>query len=86
MMFKSAFTVFLFIWMPSYIDFFLQNRIPWKNIVAIFVIHKFAPYFTDKIKVSSLKNKQKQLTIVNNSSTIADELFERLWPFCGVGA
>ena len=34
-------------------------------------------------KVSTPQNDQ---THTNNSSATADELFECVWPFCGVGA
>ena len=33
-----------------------------------------------------MPNPQNGQTLSNNSSAVADELFECVWPFCGVGA
>ena len=44
------------------------------------------PHLLNKSSALSLQTPQNGQTHSNNSSVVADKLFERVWPFCGVGA
>ena len=43
------------------------------------------PNFSSNVKPLKVPNPQNCQTQSNNSSTVADELFQCVWPFCGVG-
>ena len=67
-------------WQAEHLKLFLY--------LFLLILVKMHPTQKFALKVNfnpSSSNPRKRSTQSNNSSVVADELFERVWPFCGVG-